>query len=432
MKCVLCVCVLCVYMDVCYPGDDSIETFFEQLTSEDGRITEDLKRKRSLTMTDDERQRFANASECWICNKPLNADRVRDHDHISGEFRGAAHNACNLLLRITPETHPIPVVFHNLKGYDAHMLISRIGVTTSETSSFTQPSGRSGLKKAGEIKVIPNNMEGYVSFCWGRFRFVDSLAFLNASLDKLVNNAPGESFKHLRSLSAIHARRMNGGNSASSSSSSSSTSSTVTSSSSSVTTDTSVCSGVSVCADTDDVSHPGRDDDDADDDTPVNPDDLFELLRRKGVYPYEYMDCTMRFGDTSLPPKEKFFSALSEKHISDSDYEHAQRVWTAFQCRTMGDYHDLYLDTDVNLLADVFETFRATAMGTYGLDPAHYYTLPGFAWDALLKFTGISLSLLSCVDMHLFIERGLRGGVSMASHRHAKANNRYVRMQAYK
>ena len=72
----------------------------------------------------------------------------------------------------------------------------------------------------------------------------------------------------------------------------------------------------------------------------------------------------------------------------------------------LGMYHDIYLESDVYLLADVFEHFRTTALSTYGLDPAHYLSLPGFSWDALLKQTNVSLDLLSDVDMHLFVEKG--------------------------
>ena len=121
--------------------------------------------------------------------------------------------------------------------------------------------------------------------------------------------------------------------------------------------------------------------------------------------------------------QDKFYSGLSQEGITDDDYQHAQEVWTTFDCQTIGDYHDLYLRTDVLLLADVFENFRKTAMETYGLDPAHYLTLPGYSWDALLKLTNVELELLTDPDMYLFIEKGLRGGISMVSHRHAIANN---------
>ena len=121
--------------------------------------------------------------------------------------------------------------------------------------------------------------------------------------------------------------------------------------------------------------------------------------------------------------QDKFYSSLSDEGISEEDYKHAQEVWDTFDCRNIGDYHDLYLRSDVFLLADVFENFRKTAISTYGLDPAHYYTLPGYSWDALLKCTNVSLELITDPDMYLFIEKGLRGGISMVSHRHARANN---------
>ena len=121
--------------------------------------------------------------------------------------------------------------------------------------------------------------------------------------------------------------------------------------------------------------------------------------------------------------QDKFYSGLSQEGITDQDYKHAQQVWDTFNCATLGDYHDIYLETDVHLLADVFENFRRTAMATYGLDPAHYYTLPGYSWDALLKCTNIELEQITEPNMYLFIEKGLRGGISMVSHRHAQANN---------
>ena len=147
---------------------------------------------------------------------------------------------------------------------------------------------------------------------------------------------------------------------------------------------------------------------------------------RKGVYPYEYMDTWDRFTEPKLPPKEAFYSKLSDAHISDEDYTHAQKVWETFGCLSLGDYSGLYCRTDVLLLADVFETFRKTCLRQYGLDPAHYYTSPGLSWDALLKKTGVGLELLTDYDQHLFIEKGLRGGIAMVSKRHAKANNPLV------
>ena len=117
---------------------------------------------------------------------------------------------------------------------------------------------------------------------------------------------------------------------------------------------------------------------------------------------------------------------MNDKHITDEEYAHAQRVWEAFECKTLGDYHDLYMKTDVALLADVFENFRNLCQEQYRLDPAHYYTSPGLSWDALLKKMGVKLKLSTDLEKHLFVERGMRGGISMVSKRYAKANNPLV------
>ena len=290
--------------------------------------------------------------------------KVKDHCHITGKYRGAAHSKCNQKLRIDPYRTPIPIFFHNLKNYDSHHLISAIGRTEEKTTAVTDKNGQAIIGKDkprtvtdGSISAIVQNMEKLISFSWGQFIFVDSLQFLNASLDKLVNSTPRDAFR-LTSALPHH-----------------------------------------------------------------------ELLVRKGVYPYEYMNDFGRFDETSLPPPSEFYSKLSNEHITDSAYKHAQEVWTTYNCTTLGDYHNLYLRTDVLLLADVFENFRKTAMATYGLDPAHYYTLPGYSWDCLLKCTNIELEQITEPDMYLFIEKGLRGGISMVSHRHAQANN--PQMQNY-
>src|SRR5215510_8661537 len=100
--------------------------------------------------------------------------------------------------------------------------------------------------------------------------------------------------------------------------------------------------------------------------------------------------------------------------------------WNVFSMETLGDYHDLYLMTDILLLADVFESFRSLCMDFYKIDPCHVYTAPGLAWQACLKMSGVEMELLTDPTMHLFIEKGIRGGVSMISKRHSRANNPLV------
>ena len=149
-------------------------------------------------------------------------------------------------------------------------------------------------------------------------------------------------------------------------------------------------------------------------------------MKQKAVYPYDYTDSFGTSGDQQLPPKDEFDSILTDEGISDAQYQHAQNVWNTFDMRTMGEYHDLYLKSDILLLADVFENFRKTCLQYYKLDPCHYFTSPGLSWDAMLKMTGIKLELITDVDMFHFIEKGLRGGISYIAHRHGKANNKYM------
>ena len=138
-----------------------------------------------------------------------------------------------------------------------------------------------------------------------------------------------------------------------------------------------------------------------------------------------------RFEDTELPPIESFYSSLNMSKISESNYKHAQRVWEEFGVRNIEDYHDLYLRTDVVLLANVFEAFRDTCLKHYSLDPAHFYTAPGLAWKACLKKTGVRSELITDPDMLLMFERGIRGGITQVVHRYASANNKYMMEDLY-
>ena len=155
-------------------------------------------------------------------------------------------------------------------------------------------------------------------------------------------------------------------------------------------------------------------------------DDKLSLLTEKGIYPYKYMDSPEKLKETQLPSKEAFYSILNGEGISDENYTHARKVWKTFEMKNLEDYHNLYNQVDVLLLADVFENFRDICIKNYNLDPAHYYTAPGLAWDSALKVTKVELQLLSDMDMLLMVEKGIIGGVSMISNRYGKANNKYM------
>ena len=266
----------------------------------------------------------------------------------------AKNQECNLKLRVNPEEVKIPVIFHNLRGYDSHFIMQEIGEIVNK-HAYTNKKGE---KCQMNINAIPNNMEKYMAFMLGNHLVsLDSFQFMSSSLDKLVNNLPKESFKYT---------------------------------------------------------------------SQVFDDEKLDLMIRKGVYPYDYMDSFKKV-KKQLPSKEEFYSVLNNEHISDEDYKHAKKVWNTFSIKNMGEYHDLYLASDILLLADVFENFRKTCLEYYKLDPCHYFTSPGLSWDAMLKMTDIKLELMTDIDMFQFIEKGLRGGISYIANRYGKANNKYMK-----
>ena len=291
-------------------------------------------------------KKYNKASRCHICFKQFGGSKkgpkVRDHCHYTGRYRIPSY---------------IPVVFHNLSEYNAHLFIKELG------------------KNSRDMEVIAKNKEDYISFSVEvavdkyvdkegnekekliELRFIDSFKFMASSLDSLTRNLVGgkgelfgfENYSELQ----------------------------------------------------------------------------YELLTRKGVYPYEYMSSWDCF-EESLPPTEAFYSKLNMSKIGEDDYQHAQRVWKEFGIRKLGDYHDLCLRTDVVLLANVYEAFRDTCLKHYSLDPVHFYTSPGLAWKACLKRTGIKLELLPYPNMLLMFECGIRGGITQAVHKYASANNKYM------
>ena len=115
------------------------------------------------------------------------------------------------------------------------------------------------------------------------------------------------------------------------------------------------------------------------------------------------------------------------EEISGIDYRHAKKVFDKFNVKNLGEYHDFHVQSDTLLLADVFENFRDMCINVYDLDPAYFLSAPGLAWQVCLKKTGVKLELLKDADMLLMIEKGIRGGICYSIHRHAKANNKYMK-----
>ena len=149
------------------------------------------------------------------------------------------------------------------------------------------------------------------------------------------------------------------------------------------------------------------------------------MLLRKGIYPYEYD--WEKFNETALPEKDEFYSNLNMEEITDADYMHGKRVCKDFEIKNLGGYHDLYLKSDISLLADVFEKFRKVCLEIYELGPEKSLLAPGLEWQAALKNTEVKLELLTDIDMLLIVEKAIIGGICNAIHRYAKANKKYTK-----
>ncbi|GBN40293.1 hypothetical protein AVEN_44589-1 [Araneus ventricosus] len=147
------------------------------------------------------------------------------------------------------------------------------------------------------------------------------------------------------------------------------------------------------------------------------------LLKRKGVFPYSYMDSPEKLDIKGLPPREAFLNVLNQNHITDADYAHATLVYRAFNCQKFGDYLKLYQNTDVVMLAEVFCSFRNISLKWYALDPVHYLSISELTFDASLKLCKIELKLLGNINDYIWFKSQMRGGICLVGKRFAKANN---------
>ena len=326
-----------------FTGPTCIKQFLNSMVGNARKIDRLVHRVVPMSeLTSAQKIAYAECTTCTICNSDIESCdvKVRDHCHISGQYRGAAHSACNLNFKIPKY---IDVYFHNL-AYDIHFLIKEL--------DFSQ----------GEIKVIANTEEKYIAVTKKiggvELRFLDSFRFLSASLDSLAKLMPIEKLYTVRE------------------------------------------------------NFPEQ--------------KLFDLARRKGVYPYEYVNDFKILKEKKLPPKECFFSSLNNSNISDVDYSHALKVWHEFKIENMLEYTLLYLKIDIALLADIFQNFRNVCMGQYGLDPCHYFSLPGLSLDSALKHTGAEIELLTDYNIFLAFEKSIRGGCTQLVKKYSKSNNIFL------
>ena len=348
-----------------YRDKDCMKKFCKDLKEHATRII-NYEKKKIIPLTKEEKINYNDQQICYICKKEFDKSdkkhhKVRDHCHYTGKYRGAAHNICNLRYKVPKE---IPVVFHNGSIYDYHLIIKELvkefegnfdclGENTEKYITFSVP-----LKK----KIDNKNLE--ITY---KVKFIDSLRFMSSSLSKLVDNLSegihnNKCFDCKSNLDYVR-----------------------------ITENKKLLLKCFNC----NIYYKKEFNNDLikkfkNTYSFCNNDiNKFVLLLRKGVYPYEYMDSWGKFSGISLPSKEDFYSKLNVEDISNIDYRHANNVFKGFKLENLGDYHDLYVQSETLLLADVFNNFRDMCIKEDELDPAHFLLLPGLAWQAYLKKTNI-------------------------------------------
>ena len=386
-----------------YRGDECMNKFCKDLRKYATKII-NYEKKKMIPLTTEEKIGYNKQKICYICKKEFNNNdkkqqKVKDHCHYTGRYRCAAHNICNLRYKVPKE---IPVVFHNGSTYDYHFIMKKL---VKEFDGNFDCLGENTEKYITFLVSLKKEIENKASIEINyKVKFIDSYRFMSSSLSKLVdnlsegihNNKCSDCESNLDYIKIKNEKLLL------------------------------KCFNCDICYK-----------------KKFNKDlikkfkntysfcnsDLnkFIILLRKSVYPYEYMDSWEKFNETSLPSKEDFYSNLNMEDIDDIDYRHGNNVFKGFKLENLGDYHDLYVQSDTLLLVDVFEKFRDMCIKEYELDPAHFLSLPGLAWQACLKKTNIELELLTDYDMLLMVEEGIRGGICHSVHRYAKANNKYMK-----
>ena len=299
---------------------------------------------KDMEMSKRDKIHYEKQTECYICFKDFSETviKVRDHSHYNSKYLGAACQSCNLRRK---KPTRIPIFMHNGSRFDLHFIVKALASFGEDITN---------------LSVLPYNGENFRTLSFNCFEFIDSLAFLQASLGQLASDLKGSNHDYsiLKQTSLVK---------------------------------------------TDNVFD----------------NEKFEMILGKSFFPYEYCTSLSKMkATTKLPKRKHFYSQLSEKSISKDDHKFARKVWKKFQCRNLIDYTLIYCKIDVLILSEIFESFRDEMIKFSGLDPAHYISLPAYTFDSMLKTTNAVLELPTDINMVHFLESGKRGGMSIIGTRH--------------
>ena len=320
-------------------GYDNVDWFVDEVIKLENKMAFYFKNtKKDIIMTQEDIEDFENNDICRFCEKEILSDKVRDHCHLTGNYRGPAHNTCNINV-IQKQSNFIPFIFHNFSNYDCHMFFKKLVDKKNDKVKFD---------------IIPKTNEAYISVTYGCIRFIDSYRFLSSSLDSLVKNLDEDDFKILKK------------------------------------------------------EFP----------------DKWLYLNKKLAYPYEYFNS---IDDYKKPvhnlENKDFFSKLKNGYPDDKEIQRTKEIINIFNNKDGKELTELYLKSDVLLLACVFEKFIKVSVNDFGINPLYCVSLPGYTWQCGLKYTDIKLQTLQDKDMILLLENNIRGGISsIMGDRYIKSN----------
>ena len=366
-------------------GYDNVDWFVDEVIKLENKMAFYFKNtKKNIIMTDEDEEDYRNNNICRFCDKFIESDKVRDHCHLTGKYRGPAHNKCNVNVT-QKQSNFIPFIFHNFSNYDCHMFSKKLVDKKKDKVDF---------------EIIPKTSEEYISVTYGYIRFIDSYRFLSSVLDSLVKSIVDNSNKKMKNLKKE------------------------------IVDNDEILIIVNKIVEDDKTIKDLRKDyheeiknleeallDYMGENDPkilkTGFPDKWKYLTKKLAYPYEYFNCT---DDYHKPvdnlEKKDFFSKLKNKCPDDEEIQRTMDIIKRFKIKNGKELTKIYLKSDVLLLACVFEKYIKISINEYKINPLYFVSLPGYTWQCGLKYTGMNLQTLQDRDMILLLENNIRGGIS--------------------
>ena len=354
--------------DFHYTGDDVMIQFIKNVLRCEDILVNTTKFNQYMMFTKEDKTNFDQTSVCYVCKnrqgtkdyseKKFTDDdpKVRDHDHLTGKYLGAAHRSCNLNKR--REKPFLSIFLHNFSGYDSHLILPFLT--------------KSKLPEIENISIIPKSGEKFMAIKINRrITFLDSMNFLSGSLDSLFNSIKNSCQFNIIKQSSL------------------------------------------MCKINEKTKKTQK----------TNIEERIKYLTQKGSFPYEWAKSVDDYSLPSLVARKEFYNSITQSHISKEKYCLAVQMWDEFEMKCMKDYMEVYCMCDTLLLAEVFETFRSESMFNFEIDPCHFISLPGFAFQAFLKITEVNLDYITDPQLFEMLSQNLRGGHSFSSQRYEESSD---------